>query len=88
MQCSITLWQFAKGAQTTFGAVAKSNRSLFFKHFAPGIRELHAKPIILALGELNLEYNKMAASLKFCLPSAVFILLKVYPTIGTTFRPI
>jgi hypothetical protein len=25
MRCSITLWQFAKRAQITFGAVAKGN---------------------------------------------------------------
>jgi hypothetical protein len=25
MRCSITLWQFAKGSQITFGAVAKGN---------------------------------------------------------------
>jgi hypothetical protein len=59
MRCSITLWQFAKGAQITFGDVAKGNRSPC-KHFAGGIHELHAKPITLAnsnipLGELNLE---------------------------------
>jgi hypothetical protein len=27
MRCSITLWQYAKKARITFGAVAKSNRS-------------------------------------------------------------
>jgi hypothetical protein len=39
----------------------------------------------IPLGELSLEENKMEASLKFCLPSAVFIFMKVfvYPTIPT-----
>jgi hypothetical protein len=48
--------QFAKGAQITFGAVAKGNLSPFF---ARGIRELHAKPIILAIDRWgNLIWNK------------------------------
>ncbi len=56
MRCSITFLQFAKGAQITFGAVAKGNLSPFF---ARGIRELHAKPIILAIDRWgNLIWNK------------------------------
>jgi hypothetical protein len=35
-------------SQTTFGAVEKV-KGLPFKHFAREIRELHAKPIILAI---------------------------------------
>jgi len=39
MRCSITLWQLAKRAQITFGAVAKGHP---FDHFACGICDLHA----------------------------------------------
>jgi hypothetical protein len=53
-----------------------------FDHFAGGICELHATPIILAIYRWeNLIQKKKEASLKFCLPSAVFILTRAYPTI-------
>jgi hypothetical protein len=35
----------------------------------------------IPLGELNSEKNKKEVSLKFCLPSAVSIPMKAYPTI-------
>ncbi len=69
MRCSITLWQFAKKAQITFGAVAKGNRSAFWSICMRNLRIAcntdHFSNI--PLGELNSEKNKMEASLKFCL---------------------
>jgi len=83
MRCSITLWQFAKGAQITFSAVAKGNRSPFWslcmRNPLIACNADHVSNI--PLGELNSEKNKMEVSLKFCLPSAVSIPMKAYPTI-------
>jgi hypothetical protein len=86
MRCSITLWQFG----------LKQLLVLLQKVIGlPFLSALHAESRIackadhfsnLSHGELNLEYNKMDASLKFCLPSAVFMLMKVYPTIPLSGR--
>jgi hypothetical protein len=69
MRCSITLWQFAKRAQITFGAVASGNRSPFWSLCIRNLRIAckadHFSNI--PLGELNSEKNKMEASLKICL---------------------
>ncbi len=76
MRCSITLAQFAKRAQITFGAVAKGNR---MRNLRIACNADHISYI--PLGELNLEKNKKVRSLKLCLPSAVSILMNDYPTI-------
>ncbi len=60
MRCYITLSNLLKGAQATFVLVLLQKViGLPFKHFAHGIRELHAKAdhfsINIPLGELNLE---------------------------------
>jgi hypothetical protein len=58
MQCSDTLYQFAKRTQITCGAVAKDNRLPFFGPLACGNREIasiadHISNI--PLGELHLN---------------------------------
>ena len=85
---------FACGAPLPFGNLLKWLKYLLallqkvighpFDHFA--FRNLriacnadHFSNI--PLGELNSEKNKMEASLKFCLPSAVPIPMKAYPII-------
>jgi hypothetical protein len=83
MRCSITLGKFAKGAHITFGAVAKGNRSPFrslcMRNLRIAFNAVHVSNI--PLGELNSGKNKIEATLKFCLPSAVSIPMKAYPTI-------
>ncbi len=85
---------FACGAPLPFGNLLKGLKELLallqkviglpFDHFASGICELHATPIISAIyrwENLIQKKNKMEGSLKFCLPSAVSIPMKAYPTI-------
>jgi hypothetical protein len=81
MRCSITLRQFAKGAQTTFGAVAKGKRSPFM-HFAYGIRKLHAfhaKPNISATYRWDLIRLKQNGS-------ELKIMFTIHGFYSTTFR--
>jgi hypothetical protein len=59
MQFLLNFTEFACGALLPFGNLLKGLKQLLvllqkviglpFKHFARGIRELHAKPIILAI---------------------------------------
>ncbi len=51
MQFLLNFTEFACGAPLPFGNLLKGQKviGLPFKHFAGGIRELHAKPIILAI---------------------------------------
>jgi hypothetical protein len=85
MGCSITLWQFAKRAQITFGAVAKCNWSPFgslcMRNLRIACNADHVSNTVYRWENLIQKKNKIEASLKFCLPSAVSILTKAYPII-------
>ncbi len=65
MRCSFTLWQFAKRAQITFGAVAKGNRSPFkslcMQNPLIACNANHVSNI--PLEEVNSEKNKLEVSL-------------------------
>jgi hypothetical protein len=58
MQCSITLWQFAKRAQITFGAVAKGNLLPFGSLFM-------RNPQIACNADYVLHYNAQRIKSKY-----------------------
>ena len=57
------------------------------EQIASGICELHAKPIMFApLEELKIETKKRRQVLKLCLPYAVLIPMRAYPTVPLSGR--
>jgi hypothetical protein len=71
-ECLLTFRAIAKGYQITFRANGMRN---------PGIACNADNVINIPLRELNFKFKKKKQVLKFCLPSAVFVLMKVNPTI-------
>ncbi len=69
-------------------AILYSQKSSTNCKVAGGIRELHAAPIMFcnAAGRTKINITKWRLGLKFCVPSAVLILIKVYPTIPLSDR--
>jgi hypothetical protein len=64
-------------------AILYSQKSSTDCKVAGGIRELHAAPIMFcnAAGRNKINITKLRLGLKFCVPSAVLIIIKAYPTI-------
>jgi hypothetical protein len=63
--------------ELTFGAVI----SYSFDHFACADRELHATKIMLCTtaGRTKIKIKKWRSVLEFCIPSAIFKLIKAFP---------
>ncbi len=64
-------------------AIVYSQKSSTDCKVASGIRDLHAAPIMLcnAAGRTKTNFTKWKLGLKFCVPSAVLILIKAIPTL-------
>jgi hypothetical protein len=99
MQFLLNFTEFACGAPLPFGNLLKRLKQLLVllqKVIGLPFKALFTRNSRIAckadqfsnipLGERNLEYNKIDVSLKFCLPSAIFILMKVYPAIPLSGR--